>query len=239
MLGVYTYDEFKWPVLVMELMEYGTLAQLTLNDEELFVPMYVKLSILQDISAGLCYLHTMNPPILHCDLTPYNILLTADIIAKLADFGVAAKVEKGYLRSHGWKTEQSRYRKFRDGDDAGWHLDHESGDNYYTPSSEVFSFGCIACHIITQERNYNMRHVYITNVVPGDEEILRLPTRGFAAEGRLRLSLHRCQEYIHEISEGPVKQLIASCLVHNEKRRPSITMVYETITDIVTSKILI
>ena len=33
MLGVYTYDEFKWPVLVMELMEYGTLAQLTLNDE--------------------------------------------------------------------------------------------------------------------------------------------------------------------------------------------------------------
>ena len=58
MLGVYMNDESEWPVLVMELMEYGTLAQLSLNDEELFIPMYVKLSILQDVSEGLGYLHT-------------------------------------------------------------------------------------------------------------------------------------------------------------------------------------
>ena len=254
MLGVYTYDKSKWPVLVMELMEYGTLAQLTLNDEELFIPMYVKLSILQDVSEGLGYLHTMNPPILHCDLTPFNILLTADLIAKLADFGEAAKVEKGHLRSHGWKLiawpDSARHCKFEDGDDdSRWKLDHESGDDHYTPSSEVFSFGCVACHVITQKwgrinsprqqigleiggfellglhRDLRHRNIPEPQLVPGI--------------AKFQSPLYRCQIYIDEISEGPVKQLIASCLVDNEKRRPSITMVSETITDIVTSNILI
>ena len=229
MLGVYMYDESEWPVLVMELMEYGTLAQLTLNDEELFIPMYVKLSILRDVSEGLGYLHTMNPPILHCDLTPYNILLTADLIAKLADFGEAAKVEKGHLRSYGWNLiGWSGHCKFGDGDDSRWQLDYESGDDYgsqYTPSSEVFSFGCIVCHIITQKwGRINSRQL--------EPDVVIVP-EGFQSP------LHRCQNYVYEISEGPVKQLIASCLEYNQNRRPSITMVYKAITDIVTSNILI
>ena len=217
MLGMYDmYDKSEWPVLVMELMEYGTLAQLTLNDEELFIPMYVKLSILQDVSEGLGYLHTMNPPILHCDLTPYNILLTADLIAKLSDFGEAAKVEKGNLRSHGWELIGWSLG----GNDSRWQLDHESGDDYYTPSSEVFSFGCIACHIITQKW--------------GRIKSPQIHFIAFAID-RSNSPLYACRNYIDEISEGPVKQLIASCLEHNKRRRPSITMVYETITDIVTS----
>ena len=168
----------------------------------------------------------MNPPILHCDLTPYNILLTADLIAKLADFGEAAKVEKGHLRSYGWELiGWSRHCKFGDGDDSRWQLDYESGDDYYTPSSEVFSFGCIACHIITQKwGRINSREL--------ETDVVIVP-EGFQSP------LHRCQNFIYEISEGPVKQLIESCLVDNQNRRPSITMVYETITDIVTSNILI
>ena len=70
-----------------------------------------------------------------------------------------------------------------------------------------------------------------------DVEIIDLPI--LIADEGIHLKLHRCKEYIHEISEGPVKQLIASCLVHSQERRPSITMVYEIITDIVTSNILI
>ena len=228
MLGVYMHDESEWPVLVMELMEYGTLSQLTLNDEELFIPTYVKLSILQDVSEGLVYLHTMNPPILHCDLTPYNILLTADLIAKLADFGEAAKMERGHPRSHGWNKliGWSRHCKFGDGDDSRWQLDRESGDDHYTPSSEVFSFGCIACHIITQK--WGRINSWQVGLHRNLFETISVPN-GFQSP------LYRCQNYIHEISEGPVKQLIESCLVHNQERRPSIIIVYEAITDIVTS----
>ena len=215
MLGVYTppdASESTWPVLVMELMEYP-LAKLTMNDEELFIPMYVKLSILQDISAGLCYLHTMNPPILHCDLSPYNILLTADLVAKLANFGEAAKVAKGHLRLNAWRLHGwwSRY--------DGFHCDVEwpeklyfksQEDDYYTLSTEVFSFGCIACHVITQK----WHTVRSTLIGPPSTY----------------------KEYIHEISEGPIKQLIVSCVMDKQKKRPPITVVRESITDIVTSK---
>ena len=260
MLGVYTYDESAWPVLVMELMEYP-LAKLTLNDEELFIPMYVKLSILQDISAGLCYLHTMNPPILHCDLSPYNILLTSDLVAKLADFGEAAKVAKGHLRSHGWTTRRSRYYDIR-GDTAWpWELDHESDseddsedryytpssevfsfgetewswklaidhereDDYYTPSSEVFSFGLIACHVITQKwLSSNVTKFSKKSIV---QEHIISPSRALAT----------FRKYSHHISEGPIKLLIKSCFIHDQKKHPPITMVYESVTDIVTSKCL-
>ena len=73
--------------LIMELMEY-TLPKLLLNDEEVsFIPMYVKLSILQDISTGLEYLHTRNPPLVHGGLVPENILLSADLVAKIGGFG--------------------------------------------------------------------------------------------------------------------------------------------------------
>ena len=51
------------------------------------IPLTIKLSVLRDVSAGLLYLHSFNPPIIHGDLTTTNILLTHDWRAKIADFG--------------------------------------------------------------------------------------------------------------------------------------------------------
>ena len=51
------------------------------------IPHAIKLSVLRDVSAGLLYLHSFNPPIIHGDLTMANILLTHDWRAKIADFG--------------------------------------------------------------------------------------------------------------------------------------------------------
>ena len=48
-----------------------------------------KLSILYDVCCGLQYLHTRNPPIIHQDLTPNNILLCSHFRAKITDLGVA------------------------------------------------------------------------------------------------------------------------------------------------------
>ena len=50
------------------------------------IPLTIKLSVLRDVSAGLLYLHSFNPPIIHGDLTTTNILLTQDWRAKIADF---------------------------------------------------------------------------------------------------------------------------------------------------------
>lgn len=47
----------------------------------------------RDIVAGLAYLHAEG--IIHRDIKPQNILLTADGIAKIADFGAAVFIEGG------------------------------------------------------------------------------------------------------------------------------------------------
>ena len=86
MLGVYYPDDQAiLPVLVMELMDCS-LTQLL--DRYQNIPMYVKLSILQDVSRAICYLHTLNPPLMHRDLTTNNIVLTTNLVAKVCDFVV-------------------------------------------------------------------------------------------------------------------------------------------------------
>ena len=49
------------------------------------IPMYVKLSMLLDVSRGLWYLHAHHPPIVHRDLSPNNVLLTSQFVAKISD----------------------------------------------------------------------------------------------------------------------------------------------------------
>ncbi|KAK1938913.1 Mitogen-activated protein kinase kinase kinase 11 [Phytophthora citrophthora] len=48
-----------------------------------------KLRIAQHVAHGLTYLHSLETPVLHRDLKSRNILLTANMEAKLTDFGIS------------------------------------------------------------------------------------------------------------------------------------------------------
>lgn len=49
-----------------------------------------KLNIAIDVSYAVDYLHNQcEKPIIHCDLKPSNILLDADMVAHVGDFGLA------------------------------------------------------------------------------------------------------------------------------------------------------
>src|SRR6516162_213805 len=76
------------PYYVMEYLENGSL------DEQLQGPLPVEraVTLLREIATGLMHAH--NRGVLHCDLKPANILLSADHTPRLADFGQARLVHE-------------------------------------------------------------------------------------------------------------------------------------------------
>ncbi|MCO5605067.1 hypothetical protein L7F22_059245 [Adiantum nelumboides] len=80
-------------ILVYEYMENGSLEKyLTMPSilQEDYIPWQVRHSIALDTARGIAYLHhDCNPPIIHCDIKPQNVLLDKNFHAKVADFGLA------------------------------------------------------------------------------------------------------------------------------------------------------
>ena len=214
MLGVYyPNDQAVLPVLVMELMECN-LTQLLENYQN--IPMYVKLSILQDVSRAICYLHTLNPPMMHRNLTSNNILLTTSLVAKVCDF----RTMKGIV------IEKKRISRLLSGrltklPGIAHFMPPEAlvDDPHYGLPLDVFSFGCVVCHVITQQWPSLKSNVSIS---PQAHELV-----GYS-------EVERREHCINEIREGSLKQLVITCLDNVQEKRPQISVVSERITSIIT-----
>ena len=85
-LGVHFQRGARVPILVMEYLPTNLtscIEQYGILTEE------IGYSILDDVALGLYYLHSQTPPIIHRDLSSNNVLLTANMTAKISDLGVA------------------------------------------------------------------------------------------------------------------------------------------------------
>ena len=202
MLGVYySNDQAVRPVLVMELMECN-LTQLLESSQN--IPMYVKLSILQDVSRAICYLHTLNPPVMHRHLSCNNILLTTSLIAKVCDFGSVKEVSPSNTLYQGYFCCMPPEALV--------------DDPHYGLPLDVFSFGCVICHVVTQKWPIPLSGTTI-DPKTGKEVVLS--------------EVERRQRYIDQISEGSLRQLVITCLDNDQERRPPISVVSERITSII------
>ncbi|KAK0583051.1 hypothetical protein LWI29_032857 [Acer saccharum] len=78
-------------ILVYELMENRSLQDALLDRKcEELMEWKKRFEIAFDIAKGLEYLHhSCDPPVIHGDIKPSNILLDGDFIAKIGDFGLA------------------------------------------------------------------------------------------------------------------------------------------------------
>ena len=92
-IGIYYPEPNKdIPAMVMEQMDCSLTTFIA--EQSKTILLHNALSILHDVSLGLRYLHSRNPPIIHCDLTPNNILInTSSMVAKIA--GSVATLEYG------------------------------------------------------------------------------------------------------------------------------------------------
>ena len=216
----------------MELMEYN-LTQLL--DKHQNISMYVKLSILQDVSRGLCYLHTQNPPIVHQALYSDNILLTKGLTAKIADFKTGAETV----------SEQALLS-----------IRQNKQCNGFLPDLHLLDFdlplnGCIVCHVITQQCIWVVTYHHDQSIfdmfgldasVPVEE--LNCVKKPLVHADYMLTSftiddwcVEKHQDYIDLISDSSLKKLVEACLQCKSENRPHMSLVYDRITSVMTGMV--
>ena len=142
-IGVYylrgTSNRMQLPLMVMEMMADNLTSFVGKNEN---IPVHTKYSIVHDVSLGLCYLHNHDPPIVHRDLSPNNVLLTAHHVAKISDLGVAKVI----------KAESTKSRLTRAPGTVDFMPPESLTNNpVYGPPLDVFSFAGILLHTFNQQ----------------------------------------------------------------------------------------
>ena len=89
-------------VLVMELMERGSLSECLRDHPDEFAWARLGKKILLDAAKGMVYLHSFTPPIVHFDIKPLNVLVSADNTGKLADVGLTRQMMATLTMPQGW-----------------------------------------------------------------------------------------------------------------------------------------
>ncbi|CAN6694914.1 unnamed protein product [Malus baccata var. baccata] len=88
-------DELDFKALILQLMPNGSLEE-WLYSPNRSMTILQRLDIMKDVALALEYLHHgYSIPIVHCDVKPSNILLDDDMVAHVADFGIARLIGGG------------------------------------------------------------------------------------------------------------------------------------------------
>ena len=216
MIGIFYPDFNALPVLVMELMEYN-LTQLVEKFKGHDIPMYIKLSVLQDVSKGICYLHAQNPPIVHCALYSDNILFTKALVAKISDFKTVSETDR---KLHSLR----RSRKSND------FLPESSNDLKCEIPVNIFSFGCIVCHVITQQWP-----TVVSSKATARAKIQSIYSiDGFFNEPAATTisEVEKRQRYIDLIGDNSLQRLVGACVHNDPASRPQMSQIHAKITAI-------
>ena len=156
-----------------------------------------KLSILNDVCFGLQYLHSRNPPIIHRDLTPNNILLCDHLRAKITDLGVAKVMH----------TTDTKTLTQAPGTNDFMPPESLSNKPVYGLPLDIFSFGGVILYVCTQQ------WPQLGPLVEFD------PNTG---ERIVLTEIKRRQQHLDEMVGAfrDLKALALSCLDDNPKNRP-------------------
>ena len=204
MLGVHypTQDTGKLPWLVMELMD-TSLTQFLADKQQDVVALNIKITMLVDISEGLRYLHSQD--ILHRDLSSNNILLTKDLVAKIADLGVAKVVKQSKTMT---QTRAPGTIYFMPPEAL-------SVKPHYSKPVDVFSLACVALHIMSHRWPEPKDQVQQIN-----DSIVALT------------EVQRRDDYLEYCTPPSLKDLVKSCLNNMPKQRPDISLVHKELNKI-------
>jgi WD40 repeat protein/tRNA A-37 threonylcarbamoyl transferase component Bud32 len=134
------YDHFsedgRW-YLVMDFIEGETLEAYLGKAPGGRLPLGRALEIGLHLCAVLEYLHTRQPPIIFRDLKPSNVLLTADDMPHLVDFGIARLFKPGQAK------DTVAFGS------PGYAAPEQYGKAQTTPRSDIYGLGALLHHLLT------------------------------------------------------------------------------------------
>ena len=196
-------NRMRLPVMVMEMMADSLTSFVDKHEK---IPVHIKYSIVHDVSLGLCYLHNHDPSIVHRDLSPNNVLLTAHHVAKISDLGVAKVI----------KADSRKTMTKAPGTVDFMPLEALANSPVYGPPMDVFSFAGIILHTFNQQWPRPIEGIQ------------------FDPKTRRRVALsevERRQQYLDKmIGEAEVlRPLVEECLDDDPAVRPTIATVCERI----------
>ncbi|XP_065915149.1 FYVE, RhoGEF and PH domain-containing protein 2-like isoform X2 [Dysidea avara] len=207
MIGLYP-NQSPLPWLVMELMDTNLTKCLEDNTCDKVSP-ETKASIIIDVSEGLKYLHSMD--IVHRDLSSNNILLTkyvtAEVTAKIADFGVA-KVMSSNRSKLSAQTMNHGTEHFMPPEAFSDHA-------HCGKPVDVFSLACVILHIMSHQWP---KPKHATEYV--DDELIAL------TEDKRR------EDYLKCCNPPPLQKLAALCLHNKPTERPEVSELLHKLKDI-------
>ena len=96
LLNISHFDVFRnSPYLVMPYCENGSLRQFVgrMSEREIW-------KLVSDVTGGLAFLHSQQPPIVHQDIKPDNILITSDGRYVISDFGISRSLRTELSRTN-------------------------------------------------------------------------------------------------------------------------------------------
>ena len=140
-LGVHMDRRSRLPVLVMEKMDTSLRTYLENHSKEEF-PLQQKAFVIRQVTQALAYLHSQNPPLVHHDLSPNNVLLNVVSFAtKISDFGMSRAINPSAL---------SRKSSIK-GTQAFMAPEALHDPPRYNEKLDVFSFGNVVISTLTHE----------------------------------------------------------------------------------------
>eukprot|EP01125_Pyxidicula_operculata_P015927 TRINITY_DN5431_c0_g1_i1.p1 TRINITY_DN5431_c0_g1~~TRINITY_DN5431_c0_g1_i1.p1 ORF type:complete len:1097 (+),score=298.15 TRINITY_DN5431_c0_g1_i1:802-4092(+) len=137
--------------LVMDYVACGTMYDyLKANGDTL--PWEMRLRIANDIASCMAFLHSFEPPVIHRDLKSPNILMastdyTADVVAKVADFGISGK-----LYSTEFKATKAKDRQVVN---PTWLSPEILREEVSGAPSDVYPYGIMLWELVTGKHPYD------------------------------------------------------------------------------------